>query len=150
MTLETALMVGGGLFQAVGQISSANQQAAAQEANAAAARDAAKASMDAATAEAEQRARIMRGKIGEASAAYGASGVTMEGSSLLKIVDLASEAELDRQMTLYRGKSQARAQNYQAAIDDTSADNTRAGGYMKAGETLLGTTSKYGKKAGWF
>jgi hypothetical protein len=105
------------------QIAQGNQAAAIANANAAAVTDAA--SSDAAVL-ARRNKRIQ----GEARAAIGASGVTVEGSPLLVLADNEREAALQEGEILRRGVNRAKAIKYEGQVQKQQ-------GYVGAGTALL-------------
>lgn len=94
----------------IAQVSAARNQAKAEEASAA--------------AEADRIQRERRRHIGAARAKFGASGATVEGTPLEVLGDLAAEAELDRQLALFGGRTRAhtaRQRGTAAAIQGTGS-----------------------------
>ena len=95
-----------------------------------------------AQAEQDKRAAILR--LGEARASYGASGVTVSGSPLDVLGDIASQSELQRQQTLYQGQLAARAQRTTAASERFGGAAASRAGALSAGAGLLsGAASAY-------
>src|SRR5579883_2162187 len=77
-------------------------------------------------------------KMGQAEAAYGASGVDPNSGSPLNVMsDLATQGELTRQLTLYQGKIGAIADLQQGALDKLQGQNALTSGIVGAGSTLL-------------
>jgi hypothetical protein len=66
------------------------------------------------------------------------------------MADLAAEAELDRQITLYRGNIQARSAESQAAMDRFEGKQAKKASYYQVASTILGNVSQYGSKKAWF
>ena len=131
-----AASVGGATYAAVQSSAASDRQAkfATQQA------EVAKAAAAAEAADARRKARYLLGK--EAAAA-GASGVRLEGSPLLVMLDSAAESELEAQRKLYAGELQGAG--YSARADEyRSAGRSAAIGYgIRAGSTLLTSGSTY-------
>lgn len=99
----------------------------------------------AAEAEAQDRRRRSRYLLGQQLAAAGASGVQLEGSPLLAMVDSGVQEDLERRRILYKGYLQAQGARSDAALAEYQASSLRTAGYMKAGTSLLrGTGNVYG------
>lgn len=142
MCVMTALVVASTAVSAIGAISAGNAQADAYryqaqvaDQNATAARQQAQ---TAALIQQEQAKRTM----GATIAAYGASGIAMEGTPLDVLANSASQAERDRQQIIYKGEMQAAGYNNQAEMDRSSASNAQSQGYMKATGLLIGGAAK--------
>lgn len=132
---------------AVSAISQAQQAKATGEYNAAiGARNAGIAREQAARdAEAQHRGAVRA--IGAARAAYGASGVTLEGSPLDVLESSAAEAELDRQNILYKGELRAMGYGETAALDLSRGKAAARSGYAQAGSAILmGAGNYYGSR----
>lgn len=85
--------------------------------------------------------------IGGMRAAYGASGVAMEGSPLDVLEDSVAQAELERQNIGYQGVLRAQGYQVDASLSRAGARNAAAGGYMNAASSLLsGGAQIYGLK----
>lgn len=76
-------------------------------------------------------------------AAYGASGVSLEGSPLDVLENSAAEAELDALTIRYKGKVGAMGSESEAATQRARASNAKTEGYYNAGTALLGGANKY-------
>lgn len=76
-------------------------------------------------------------KIGAARAAYGASGVTIEGSPLDVLERSAWNAELDKQNVLYKSNLKAMGYEDQSAMEMVRAKNARSGAAVRAGSEIL-------------
>ena len=115
--------------QALGQYSSNKSQAAASTQNAQVAEANAATVRGQAAAQADADARTNRRRLGQAAADVAANGGDPNsGSSLDVMLDQASEGELNRRLTLYRGAvaatgytNQANAQRYSATLSKQAA-----------------------------
>ena len=165
MTLIQALTVGATAVQAIGAISSANEEADMMEYNAAIAgqnaqlaqqnaqialENAAREKQAAALEEARQREQVRR-TIGAANAARGKSGISQAGSSLFVTEDSLIQGELDSLLIRHKGKvaannyksqaAQFRFQSSQYSSESSmlkaGARNTRTGGLLSAAGTVL-------------
>lgn len=114
----------------------ANYNAAISERNAGIARDQA-------AADAEAQGRFARQKIGAARAAYGASGVTQEGSPIDVLAMSAANAELDRQNILYKGELRATGYQDTANLDRMRGSSAVKRGYGEAASSILTGAGKY-------
>jgi hypothetical protein len=135
----------------VSAVASISQGMAASEAakrNADIARRNAVIAQQQAAADAEAQQRASGQALGRARAAYGASGVTSEGSPLDVLASSASLAELDRQNILYKGKLRAMGYQDTAAADDASASNYLMQGYLGAATALGKGAANYGALSG--
>lgn len=130
---------------------------AAQQGNAAAAADArneqlanqqALIAQQQAEQDAQAQQRASRQRIGAASAAYGAAGVTSDGSPLDVLATSASQAELDRQTILYKGNLRALGYQDQSQLDSAAAGQAKIGGEEKAGSAILTGASSAASKFG--
>jgi len=137
-----ALMAVGTVVSAVGAISSAQHQASTDKYNAAVNERNAAASLQQAQATAQIQQEQARKALGQTTAAYGASGVAMEGTPLDVLANSASMAERDRQNIIYKGKLQAAGYQDQAQLDRYSATNALNEGWGKASGILLSGGSK--------
>lgn len=95
----------------------------------------------AATQQAQQDAQLQSARdkqlLGAQAAAYGASGVTSEGSPLDVLGSTASNAELSRQTLLYRGRLKAAGYNDESQLDATAATNDQSNAAFSASGALL-------------
>jgi len=128
--IGTAFSVIGALNQGQQASDAANYNAAVANNNAIAARQQAQA----AAAAQERKARL---QLGSMRAAYGASGVSLEGSPLDVIEASAAAAELDRQNILYSGELKAGGYQSTAGLELTRGENAVTGSYFSAGSSLL-------------
>jgi len=108
--LQTVQAVGGARRDA----SYSNQQAALVRAQAA--------------ADAIEKRRASARELGSVRARLGAAGVTVEGSPIEVLADVAAEGELEARKTVHRGEVAANAHEYQA-LEATS----RAGSALLSG-----------------
>lgn len=146
--IETALLIGGTLVSAMGAIQQGNAAAAAADYNARLAeQNATIATQQAAEKERQQRI-LARKQIGSARAAYGASGVTMEGSPLDVLEESAYNSELDALTLRYGGQIESMGLRNQAALERMQGKSAKTAGYMNAGSSLLlGGAKAYGSYA---
>lgn len=136
-------------MQAIGMIQQGQAQANAARYNAAIADRNAQIATDQANQDAQQQQRVARQRIGAIRAGYGASGVDVAGSPLDVLADSASQAELDRQTILYKGKLRALGYSDSATLDRYSAGVAETAGYMGAGSAILTGATK-GADRGYF
>jgi hypothetical protein len=135
---------------AASAIRSGNQAEAAAEYQAQVADVNAQQAQMAAEAEAEDRKRRARYLLGSQLAATGASGVQVEGSPLLVMMDSAVQEDLEARRIRYRGYLQTAGSNNQAALARYEAGNYRTAGYMNAGTSLLkGGSTLAARKSGY-
>jgi hypothetical protein len=162
LPLAVGLMGAGTLLQAQGirQQGKAAQQAAAF--NATVARQRAEATRSQGRADLVTLDRDARRKIGSARAAYGASGVTMEGSALDVLAQSAWSAELDKQNLLYKTELRALGYEQTGDLEDARGANALSSSRLGAASTLLmgagkiagmsamaGPSTQSGLPAGW-
>lgn len=100
-------------------------------------------------AEQERRSRVQASMaIGAERAAYGASGVTADGSAADVIRSSAANAELNA-LTIRNGSQiKATALRNEASLDYYRASNDRVAGYMNAAGDLIGAGSKMAMMSG--
>lgn len=125
------------------QQASANRQAA--EYNAAVANNNAIAARQQAEAEASRQQRLSAKAIGDMRAAYGASGVTREGTALDVLEESTINAELDRLNILYGGEVKASGYSSTAALERSRASSAGGVNWLGAGSSLLLGASRYGQ-----
>jgi hypothetical protein len=134
-------------FNALSAIGGAKAESNAAKFNAAMAERNAAIARDQGQAELIAQRRHGAKAIGGMRAAYGAAGVTLEGSPLDVLEESVSQTELERQNIGYN--TELRAQGYQAEanLNRARASNAMAGGYLKAASSLLtgGGASAYGR-----
>ncbi len=75
--------------------------------------------------------------IGAARAAYGASGITSEGSPLDVLEMSAANAELDNRNILYKGELRAMGYDETAVLDRYRGDAALDAGYERAGSAII-------------
>lgn len=147
--MAPVLMVAGTAMSVLGQLQQAqtaravgryNQQLS--ERNAAIARDQT-------AAEIIRQQRTARRVQGAARAAYGASGVTMEGSPLDVLEDNATQAELDTLTLRYRGELRAQGYEQEGAMARFRGDQQARAGRMAAAGTLLSSYGQRGAPTWW-
>lgn len=80
--------------------------------------------------------------IGATMAAYGASGITQDGTALDVLSNSAQVAERDRQTILYKGRMNALGYETDAQLERQTADNAKTQSYYKASAALLTGGSK--------
>lgn len=104
---------------------------------------------DQATALALRQQREATKVTGAMRAAYGAAGVTVEGSPLDALEESAGQAELDRLTILHNGELKAIGLNDSAALSRAAGKAAATSGYVDAVGTLFGG---YGGKnmPSWF
>jgi hypothetical protein len=91
----------------------------------------------------EQRARVVARKaIGEMRAAYGASGVTLEGSPLDVIGESAAAAEMDALMIRHAGAVKATMFRNEAAMERYKGGVAKTLGYLGGASSLIMGGSK--------
>jgi multidrug efflux pump subunit AcrA (membrane-fusion protein) len=149
----TEVLLGvGSAVSAIGNLNQAEAQANAAEANAKAAQYNANiaaqnaAAERAAGTERERRQRVAgEAAVGRIRAAYGASGVTLDGSALYVLQDAIVNAELDALTIKYDSDLRALGYSRESTLDTMransyadSVDSIMAGGYLSAMGSLLG------------
>ncbi len=140
MGLETAAIIAtavGTLASVGGTIYASQQAAAAEEYNADVARTQGTQAQLAAEAEATDQRRRARYLLGQQLAAAGASGVALEGSPLIAMVDAGVQQDLEARRTVYKGYLEASGLRSSAALADYQASQYRTSGYIQAGSSLL-------------
>lgn len=135
----------GTVVSAVGAIQQGQAQASADKYNASVADQNSVAVQQQAQSAALIQQEQAKKSIGAATAGYGASGVTMDGSPMDVLANSASVAERDRQTIMYKGQLQAAGYQDQADLDRASATNSLNQSYMKAtGILVSGGAKAYG------
>ena len=138
----TAASVGGAVYSGVQAKQTAKQQSSQALINATIARESAK-------AEAEDVRRRARYMLGTQLAATGASGVQLEGSPLMVMLDTAAEQELEAQRRLYAGELTATGRTQEAENIRQRGQAAATASYIQAGSTLLTSGLQYERyKAG--
>lgn len=134
---------------AVGTIANGVAQSDAANYSAGVARNNAVAAQQQAQQAAEMQKKKSQQMLGATRAAYGASGLTMEGSPLDILASSASDAELDRQNILYQGHVRAAGYENDATMSKMAGDNAMTQSYFSAAGTLLSGGAKvYGRSPG--
>ena len=137
LTIGLIVSAAGTVTQAIGGIAAGNAKADAEKYNAAQAEANAKIVQEQ-TAQEEQKVRIMgRRALGSIRAAYGASGVTMEGSPLDVLAMSAANAEQDALNVRKAGEQKANMLYEDARMGRKSAEFAQTSGYMAAAGALL-------------
>jgi hypothetical protein len=96
-----------------------------------------KSAQDAADLEAEDRRKRGRALLGTQLATAGASGVALEGSPLLMMVDSGVNEELEARRIQYKGYLAALGAGSQAALSRYQGSQTARAGQIGAGTSLL-------------
>lgn len=138
MTVALIATAAAATVSAVGMISSGNAQARASNYNAEVEKQNGEMARQSAAAQAQQVERDNARKMGQITAAYGASGIDPnQGSPLDVMADVADEGELSKRLVLYQGEVDARAGLQRAQIDTMQGRAAQTAGYVNAGSTLL-------------
>ena len=131
----------GGMMSAVGAQAAGQSAAAAQEVNAEIAGRNARLARESAAYDAKIQDQQARMTIGSMQAAFGASGVELEGSPLDVLQFSATQASRDNQMIKYRGELKALGYEDTRRFSLMGADSARtAGAFRSATELLTGFT----------
>jgi len=138
------ISLAGTAFSVFGALSQGQQASKAGEYNAAIARNNAIASQQQAAANAAAQQRKARLQMGSMRAAYGASGVSIEGSPLDVLEASAATAELDRQNILYGGALRTQGYESTAGLEMMRGSSSETGSYLSAGSSLLSGAVKAG------
>lgn len=93
---------------------------------------------------ADMTSRENQRKIAQTRAAYGAAGVEPTGTVLDVLQDQATELELQRQLGIYSGTSNAAAIRMRGALAGAQGSAAAEAGYTAAGTTLLTTAANAG------
>jgi hypothetical protein len=142
-TLAIISAVGTGI-SVIGALNQGQQAKNAAQFNAQQAQNNALASRQQAEANAAAQQRAARLKLGSMRAAYGASGITMEGSAMDVLEASAATAELDRQNILYGGELKSGGYQSTAGLELMRGENAETGSYFSAGSALLSGAAKAG------
>lgn len=130
-------------FTVISAISAGNNAKRQGDYNAAIAQRNAMLATSQAAADAALQQRDAARRIGSARAAYGASGITMEGSPLDVLTASAAQAELDKQNILAGGARKAIGYQETGALDKSRGAAAQQESYWKAGSSILMGTSDY-------
>lgn len=127
-----------------GAIQQSNAASKADKYNAAVAQQNAQAASDQANSQLQQQQRTAYKQLGAQKAAYGASGVTSDGSPMDVLSDSYTQSELDANTIIYNGKLRAAGYTNQANLDSANASNATTAGYTNAAsKALLGGVKTY-------
>ena len=123
---------------AMGQMSAGDAAARAGYVNSMAQQQEARQALQAGATNAAQVQQDNERRIGALRAAQGASGITTDtGSSLNLMSDMAAQAEMRRQLTLYRGRSQYASRMGQAADTLTAGKDQQTASRIGAASSIL-------------
>jgi hypothetical protein len=137
ITVGDVLLVAGTAASALGALSSAQSQSAAAKYNAKISENNALAAKQQAAADEDRQRRLSVQAIGAQRAAYGASGVSLEGSPLDILEQSAYNAELDAQTIRWQGEVAAAGYGNQAILDRSKSNSALNTGYAEAGSSIL-------------
>ena len=141
--LPAVIAAAGAGIGAVGSIYQGQAAGAAADYNAAIMAQNAKAARDQARADAEDKAREAHRYLGSLHAAFGASGLSMEGSALDVYEDQSREAALAVHRVLYSGDLRAAGLEAGASLEKMKADTSRTAGYIGAASQVAGGAATY-------
>lgn len=141
--MQLALLAVGTAFSAIGAIQQGQAANSAAKYNAAVAGQRATAAKQQAAADMDKKRRDTVRRLGSIRAAYGASGVTLEGSPLDVLAESAANAELDVLTIKYKGDLEATGYGNEATLETARGQQARTAGYMGAGAALLTGVDKY-------
>ena len=127
----------GGVVSAIGAQQEGRATATAQKFNAEINRRNAGMVLEQAAADADAQNRSSRQALGSIRAAYGAAGVTSEGSVGDVIEFSAASAELDRQTILYKGRIKAMGFTDEAALNMLAGKTARQQADFKSASSVL-------------
>lgn len=131
------MMVAGATISAYGAMQQGKAQAEAATYNARLSDQQAQMSLDQAGAEAATQRRRAEQQQGSLIAAYGAAGVTPEGSPLDVLRMSQENASLDEQNILYHGRVKATGYGNEATLNRRGAKMATEAGYFGAASSLL-------------
>lgn len=145
MAMIPAVMMAGAGISALGAISQANAAQAASSYNAQLRESDAAVALDQAGRDVVQVRRAGMRAQGSVLASYGASGVaTDEGSPLDVLAMSASEAKLDEETVLYKGRLKASGYEGAARLERFSGKTAQQQGYLSAASYLIGGAGQAG------
>lgn len=131
---------------AVGQMQQAKAQSQAANYNQKVSQRSAKIALQQGAQDAEAQRRKNLITLGAMRGAYGASGVTAEGSPLDVLESSATNMELDRQTILTKARLRAMGYSDDATLSGMSGDSASSAGYVGAAGILLSGAGKaYGQ-----
>lgn len=146
--MAAAAMAAGAGIQAVGAIQQGNSNASVASYNAQIANQNA-GIVEAQGIEQERRSRVQSAKaIGGEQAAYGASGVSSDGSAMDVIRNSAANAELNALTIKNNADIKVTALQNEEALDYYRASNDRTSGYLNAASSLVGGSGKVASMSG--
>lgn len=139
MTMVSAgLQVVGGAIQAAGAMQAAEAEAQAHEYNAAVAERNARVIRQQTRAAKEDQVIQNHREFAAIRAKYAANGVSMTGSALDVMADVAREQVLNTKRIKYKGALLVLEQEDQQALELMSASNARTAGAISAASAILG------------
>lgn len=143
-------LVAAAAVSAVGAISQAAAASNAADFNATIAQQNADIARQQGAADQERQKRLAIKALGDITAGYGASGVSMEGSPLDVLAESARQAELDYQTIGYNAELKAMGYTNTATLEQYKGQAAETAGYLQAGSSLLGAASNvnYGTSGG--
>lgn len=130
------------ILKVAGILMNGQSQASADKYNASIAEQNSTGALEQAQASAIIQQETAKRQIGATVAAYGASGIAMEGTPLDVLANSASVAERDRQTVLYKGQLQAAGYQDQAQLDRAAASNALTQSWFSAAGSLADDASK--------
>lgn len=135
----------GTISSAAGSLSSSKAEANAAKYNAQIAEQNATIAEQQSKAAVEQQQRDTYRQAGAIRAAYGASGVTGDGTPMDVLADSYTMAILDRETIKYQYALEAQSYRNEANLQRTNAKNAKKAGYISAASKLLdGGAQTYG------
>jgi hypothetical protein len=135
--MAPAVMIIGAVISAVGALSQAQAASSAAKFNAKVAEQNAISSRQQGAAAQEAQRRTSEKQLGSMSAAYSASGVSMEGSPLDVLSESAGVAERDAQTIRYNYELKALGYENTASLEKASAKNAKTQGMFSAASSLM-------------
>lgn len=145
----TLAIAGSAVLNAVGTFQQGRARADASEFNAQIAEQNAALARQQGAENADRTRREGRRRAGAIRAAFGASGVSLEGSPIDVLTDQAVENELDALTAENQGLLQSTAFQNTASLDRANARNSRTGAIIGAGASLLSGASQIGSRTGF-
>lgn len=140
--------VASGVIGAVGAAQSASANAQAADYDAAVKERNRKTVINQAEAEIGDKRREQRRQLAAVRAAYGASGLTMEGSPLDVLEDSAMEQELDVERTRYGAELKSQGLSEDATLSRMKASSFRKAAPISAAASIIGGISSAGSSLG--
>lgn len=133
----TAITAVAAVVSTVATISQASAASKADKYNAAVATQNSQVATDQADMSLQTQQTDAYRKLGSIKAAYGASGVTTDGSPMDVLADSFTQSELDANTIIYNGKVKAAGYTDTANLDSAAASNATKAGYLNAASTAL-------------